>query len=176
MMKILIVDDSKMQRHCLQLILKNLGFIDIVSADSVIQAKRELITQNFGLILSDMHMPEEDGLALLKFVKAMPKLSTIPFIMITGDSDKQLVIKSVKSGISDYISKPVDKEILAQKMINLGIDMPRHKEESESATNISFLDVNDLVESNPLHRIIQNWETLPKEIRDQIIDLVDSSV
>ncbi len=68
------------------------------------------------LILMDMMMPNINGLETTRKIKATERLSPIPIIMVTGNSDKRVVIRCLKSGAVDYVVKPFNREILLDKI------------------------------------------------------------
>ncbi len=118
-MKIMIVDDSKMQQHLLVRLLQELGYQETIICNNIDEAKRKLATTPVGLIFSDWHMPGGTGLDLLKCVKADPQKAKIPFIMITTEHEKQNILEALKQGMQNYILKPVDKETLKKKLYDL---------------------------------------------------------
>lgn len=83
-------------------------------ATSVEQAKGMIKDQSFDLILSDIRMPDADGFALLSWVKKYD--SDILVIMMTGFADIESAVDSMKSGATDYISKPIEPELLFSKI------------------------------------------------------------
>ena len=101
-------------------ILTNEGF-EVFQADNgkkgVELAKNELPT----LILCDMQLPELNGLTVLKLLKTSSATLKIPFIFISGFSDKNLVIEGITGGAVDYIVKPFQIDRLL-KTINQAID------------------------------------------------------
>ena len=71
------------------------------------------------LLISDVQMPVMDGFAFCEEVKKNPKMAHIPFIMLTGVSDQDAILKGHTLGISDYILKPFDSQVLIMKILNL---------------------------------------------------------
>ena len=120
MKKILIIEDDKNIMDNLTEILTNEGF-EVFQADNgkkgVELAKNELPT----LILCDMQLPELNGLTVLKLLKTSSATLKIPFIFISGFSDKNLVIEGITGGAVDYIVKPFQIDRLL-KTINQAID------------------------------------------------------
>jgi DNA-binding response OmpR family regulator len=118
--KILIIEDDKNIMDNLTEILTNEGF-EVFQADNgkkgVELAKNELPT----LILCDMQLPELNGLTVLKLLKTSSATLKIPFIFISGFSDKNLVIEGITGGAVDYIVKPFQMDRLL-KTINQAID------------------------------------------------------
>lgn len=89
------------------------GF-NVEIATSVDQAKQLVKEHPFDLILSDIRMPGSDGFALLSWVQKYD--SDILVIMMTGFADIETAVASMKSGAVDYISKPIDPELLFKKI------------------------------------------------------------
>jgi len=118
--KILIIEDDKNIRDNLFEILTNEGF-EVIQTDNgkkgVELAKSELPT----LILCDMQLPELNGLTILKLLKTSSATLKIPFIFISGFSDRNLVIEGITGGAVDYIVKPFQMDRLINT-INKAID------------------------------------------------------
>jgi CheY-like chemotaxis protein len=68
------------------------------------------------LILLDLMMPVMDGFAVLRQVKADPDLRDIPVIIISAANNSRSVVKGIKLGAEDYITKPIDERLLLQKV------------------------------------------------------------
>jgi|GEM_PF-451678 two-component system chemotaxis response regulator CheY len=118
-MNILIADDSKMIRHMVIAALNELGYTDITEASDVGEAKILLKGKKIDCIISDWNMPGETGLDFLKYVRSRPEYATVPFILQTTENDKKKIVEAVKSGVQGYLIKPVQKNALAQKMLEL---------------------------------------------------------
>ena len=120
MIKVLVVDDSNTMRRIIKKTLNQAGVEEIVEAEDGIDALKKL-TENtdIDLIMLDVNMPRADGLTTLKELKSMPETAVIPVIMCTSESDKSVVIECIRSGAKDYIVKPFNKEIIAEKIQNL---------------------------------------------------------
>lgn len=110
---ILIVDDNL--TICLMLkswLVKNNYNVETTS--SAQEAKQMVKDIPFDLILSDIRMPDVDGISFLNWIKKYD--SDIQVIMMTGYAEIESVVESMKSGATDYISKPIDPEILFSKI------------------------------------------------------------
>lgn len=120
MIKVLVVDDSNTMRRIIKKTLNQAGVEDIVEAEDGIDALKKLAENtDIDLIMLDVNMPRADGLTTLKELKSMPETAAIPVIMCTSESDKSVVIECIRSGAKDYIVKPFNKEIIAEKIQNL---------------------------------------------------------
>jgi two-component system, chemotaxis family, chemotaxis protein CheY len=115
-MKILIVDDFSTMRRIIKNILRQLNFVNITEADDGSTAFEALQREKIDLIVSDWNMPKMSGLELLKAVRADDALKHIPFLMVTGESQQEMIVDAIKSGVSDYIVKPFTVETLSQKI------------------------------------------------------------
>lgn len=111
---ILIVEDDLTFATMMQTWLRKKGF-DVDRVSSVSAAARQLTdTPNFDLILSDLRLPDHDGLFLLEWMRKHNL--RIPFIVITSYAEVQNAVLAMKTGASDYIAKPVQPDILLQKI------------------------------------------------------------
>ena len=111
---ILIVEDDLTIATMMQTWLRKKGF-DVDRVSSVSAAARQLTdTPNFDLILSDLRLPDHDGLFLLEWMRKHNL--RIPFIVMTSYAEVQNAVLAMKTGASDYIAKPVQPDILLQKI------------------------------------------------------------
>ena len=72
--------------------------------------------QPLDLIISDFNMPEMDGLGLLRAVRGHQAIRKLPFILLTGRGDRELVVKAAQAGVNNYLVKPFNDVVLRQKM------------------------------------------------------------
>lgn len=118
---ILAVDDSLNIRRMVVGSLQRLGYSKITTAEDANEAMEKLKffqkTPNaIGLVLSDLNMPGPSGLDLLKQVRGEADFATLPFVLVTTESEKGPVIEAAMSGVSSYIVKPFNIETLGQRM------------------------------------------------------------
>ena len=118
-MVILIVDDSKMLRYMNIEALRSLGYTNFVEASDVPEARTKMQLNKIDLVISDFHMPKETGLDLLKWIRATPAYAGIPVILLTTDGEKSVIISIVQAGVQAYLLKPVKKESLGQKLVEI---------------------------------------------------------
>ena len=104
MITILVVDDMPIIRLPIVNCLQASGY-RVLTAASGAKALGLLRTEHPDLILLDIEMPEMDGLRLLQLIRRNQKLKTIPVILLTAESDRQIVLKAVESGAQGYILK-----------------------------------------------------------------------
>ena len=118
---VLIAEDSLPNQKILQHLLVKLGY-DVVACNNGAEAWEKLHdpeTKNFVAILSDMMMPEMDGLSLLKKVRSDEKFQAIPFVFISAISDKDQIIAAKALKVNGYILKPVTFQKILNKMKEL---------------------------------------------------------
>lgn len=114
---ILIVDDNKDMRTFISSTLEN-EYEIIESANGKI-AYQKIIESPPDLIISDILMPEMDGIQLNKLLKSNENTASIPFVFLTGRIEKSNRIKSIKEGADVYLTKPFDTEELKSHVQNL---------------------------------------------------------
>ena len=105
---ILVVDDDPGIRELVRDILT--PSYRVTTASSVKEAQEQLRVQGFDLVLTDMIMPEEGGMELLKYLRV--HYADIPVIVFTGYANFQDAVHAVKLGAFDYLTKPIQIEIL----------------------------------------------------------------
>jgi two-component system chemotaxis response regulator CheY len=113
---VLVVDDHGTMIKVVRGLLRQIGFVDIDEANSGGEALAKLRTRRHGLIISDWHMEPVTGYDLLRAVRSDPRLKRIPFILVTGESRTDYVIAAKNAGVSGYIVKPFDVEMLKTKI------------------------------------------------------------
>jgi two-component system chemotaxis response regulator CheY len=124
--KILVVDDADSVRNILKLILKQSGFESFLEDSNGEEALKLLQSAAVDIVIADWQMPKLNGLELLENVRSDDSLMSLPFIMVTGDSDKSHVLKALQGGVSDYVLKPVDAAVLQLKVIRLVENMEEY--------------------------------------------------
>ncbi len=115
-LKVLIVDDQKSVRQVTRMTLEEIGVRHIHEAENGVKAVDTATLQPLDLIISDYNMPEMDGLGLLRAVRGHPAARRVPFILVTGRGDKELVVKAAQAGANNYVVKPFTADILRQKI------------------------------------------------------------
>lgn len=107
--KLLVVDDEEGIREVLEITLTDAGY-EVLTAENGFSGLDMVRTHNPDIVLTDIRMPGMDGMSLLKAVKE--SYPDIEVIMITGYGDANLAIESLKTGAVDFISKPVNQDVL----------------------------------------------------------------
>lgn len=112
--KIVAVDDSAIVLKTLEKVLGNR--FELHSFSGGARALQFLKGRTPDLIILDIDMPEIDGYEMLKRIKEMDHLKDVPVIFLTSNNDKKYVVKAVAGGAKDYCVKPIDEEILIEKV------------------------------------------------------------
>lgn len=116
MAKILVVEDSLYQRKNIVKNLESWGH-ETEQAGHGGEALKALETYKPDLIMSDLLMPEMDGITLLKNLKE--KGNTIPVIVLSADIQQSVKDECIGYGAKDFLSKPIDKAQLKQSLTNI---------------------------------------------------------
>lgn len=124
---VLIVEDDLTFSTMLKTWLGKKGF-DVETASTSARARKILLSKEFDLVISDLRLPDQDGINLLSWLREQKK--NIPFIIMTGYAEIQSAVQCMKLGATDYISKPIQPDELLKK-INEAIALP-HKETKET--------------------------------------------
>jgi two-component system, chemotaxis family, chemotaxis protein CheY len=115
-LKVLVVDDQFSVRQMTRLALEKIGVRLIHEAENGQEALTTALAQPLDLIISDFNMPQMDGIGLLRAVRGHQAIRKLPFILITGRGDRELVVKAAQAGVNNYVVKPFDEATLRQKM------------------------------------------------------------
>ena len=116
MLSILIVEDDITFSLMLTTWLGKKGFV-VRSSSSVSDAKRRLGEEAFDLVISDLRLPDSDGIDLLKWLKSTHL--SLPLIMMTSYAEIQTAVQAMKLGAADYIAKPLNPDELLGKIREL---------------------------------------------------------
>lgn len=128
----LIIDDEPDIRELLEITLGRMH-IDTFSVESVAQAKRLLSERDFSLCLTDMRLPDGNGLEIVEHIQQhRPKL---PVAVITAHGNIDIAIESMKAGAFDFISKPVDLSTL-RSLVNTAIETNQLEQKPENNNSL----------------------------------------
>ena len=115
MQRILIVEDSATMRSLLASSLEDLEIpIKIVEAESGFEALRFLPREDFDLVVTDINMPDINGLELVSFIKNNEKYAAIPLVIVSTEGSDRDRDKGMGLGANAYLVKPFDPETLRQ--------------------------------------------------------------
>ncbi|MFA9439699.1 response regulator [Uliginosibacterium sp. sgz301328] len=115
---ILIVDDSFSLRQTLVIALRGVGY-DVVEATDGRDALAKLDGTRFNLIISDVNMPNMDGISFVKAAKALPAYRFTPVIMLTTESDQAKVLAGKEAGVRAWVLKPFQPPALLDAVAKL---------------------------------------------------------
>ncbi len=110
---ILIVEDDLTFATILKTWLTKKGF-QVDTASNNVRARKQLEAQTYDLVLSDLRLPDQDGIFLLSWMREHNHL--IPLIIMTNYADIQSAVQAMKNGASDFVSKPIQPDILLKKI------------------------------------------------------------
>lgn len=118
---VLIVDDSAAIRKILHHVLTQaeLPLGKVHEARDGAEALVKLGSHRVGLILSDISMPNMDGIELLTKIKADASLKTVPIIMITTEGSQDKVMQALHLGASGYLRKPFTPDQIKERLVGL---------------------------------------------------------
>jgi two-component system chemotaxis response regulator CheY len=119
--KILVVDDMKSMRMVVKKALVILGLSNVIEADDgsnawVLIQEAQNAGVPFQLVISDLNMPQVQGIELLRQMRANDKTRRTPFVMITAESEKSQIIEAAKAGANSYIVKPFTADTVKEKL------------------------------------------------------------
>ncbi len=113
--RILIVEDDAAFGMMMQTWLKKNGY-EVVLVSRYEQAKIEISAHPFNLILTDLRLPDGDGILLMTWVREKIK-SQVPIIVMTGYAEVQTAVSAMKLGAFDYLKKPINPSVLEEKIV-----------------------------------------------------------
>lgn len=127
----LIVDDEPDILELLDITLSRMD-IQTYSAKNIAEAKTLLSQHNFDICLTDMRLPDGNGIELIKYIQE--NVASLPVAMITAHGNMEFAIKALKSGAFDFVSKPVDLNIL-RNLVSTALKLSSSNLEPESNEN-----------------------------------------
>lgn len=116
-LNVLIVDDMKLARVRVKQACERIGLKIFQEAANGAEAWAK-ITSGYvpGLILTDFNMPDMNGLQFLDLVRKHDSMKEIPVVMITSESEKQVILTAVNLGVTEFVIKPFSDEMLTNKI------------------------------------------------------------
>ena len=122
-MKILVVDDFSATRQVVINTLEQFGFNNIEEVADGYSALVRLKSALFDFVITDWGISQMSGLDLLKQIRADPELKHIPVLMVTEDHLQENVVVAIKAGLNDYIIRPFEANIFAEKLEKIFQDL-----------------------------------------------------
>ena len=111
MASILAVDDSASMRQMVSFTLKGAGY-DVVEAVDGVDALNKAKSRKFDCVVTDVNMPNKDGIMLIKDLRALPDYKFIPMLMLTTESGMDKKQQGKEAGATGWIVKPFNPEQL----------------------------------------------------------------
>lgn len=120
-MKALIVDDSLTVRLVLSHVLRDLGF-DVEEAGGGAAALSHLADGPVpNVVLLDWNMPDLSGLEILQVIRKESRLASVRVVMVTSETEQNMVSWALEAGADDYVMKPFSPEMIREKLVAVGL-------------------------------------------------------
>lgn len=159
--RILIVDDEPDIRELLEITLGRMS-LATSSAKDLASARHLLSTEDFNLCLTDMRLPDGDGIELVEYIQK--EYNQMPVAVITAHGTTETAIKALKTGAFDFVSKPVDLQKL-RDMVNSALRLPQERGDEALVSDIPQSQVGPS---------ITGQSSRVRELRGQIAKLARS--
>jgi two-component system chemotaxis response regulator CheY len=119
----LVIDDSHVMRAVAQRIFEDLGFETREAADheAALAAFREAVPD---VALIDGDMPDADGDALVRALRELPGGDGVLILYMTTENEVARITRALEAGANDFLMKPIDRETVGAKLIELGFEEP----------------------------------------------------
>jgi len=127
--QVLVVDDEPDIRELLELTLAKMG-LGVDSVGSIAEAKERLKSERYDLCLTDMRLPDGEGLELVRHISGMG--ADLPVAVITAFGSAENAVAALKAGAFDYVSKPVGLEQL-RALVKSALSLPDRAEPADGA-------------------------------------------
>ncbi|MCH7869731.1 MAG: response regulator [Myxococcales bacterium] len=115
MAKILLVEDSRTMRNLWVRALGEAGN-DVPQACDGIEALSKLMKEGFDLVLTDINMPNMDGISLIRAIRRVDKLKSLPVLVVGVDPGEETRKKAMTIGATDWVLKPIDAAKLVSEV------------------------------------------------------------
>jgi putative two-component system response regulator len=132
--RVLVVDDNPNTMSLMQDLLSSRGY-DVVAVPDAAQAEAEILRHPPDLILSDVVMPGKSGYELCRELKENPITRLVPFVLITGLSEREDRVRGIEAGADDFLNKPIFPEELFARVKSL-IKLKEYTDELETVDSV----------------------------------------
>jgi two-component system, chemotaxis family, chemotaxis protein CheY len=116
---ILVVEDDDVCRDALEVALGNLPGFAVRTVATAEQALECLAAEDICALVTDLRLGQMDGFGLIGLVRSLPQRSSLPILVISGDSDPDSPMRSVRMGANAYFSKPYSPAAICSKLEQL---------------------------------------------------------
>ena len=137
-LQVLVVDDSRTQLYAIERMLKSVGVSTLLAENGkqgILMARHKLPD----LILMDIVMPEINGFQATRYLTRTPETRHIPIIIISGSDQESDKAWGLKLGARDYLSKPVNKDLLLNKICTVLVEAasPKSKDNASNQSSVA---------------------------------------
>jgi two-component system chemotaxis response regulator CheY len=115
-LRFLVVDDFSTMRKLVISFLNDLGYKQVVEAESGDHALPILKQGGVDFLVTDWNMPGMPGLELLKAVRSDPKLAKLPVLLVTAEAKREQIVEAAQAGVNGYVVKPFTAQTLKEKI------------------------------------------------------------
>ncbi|GJM05740.1 MAG: response regulator [marine bacterium B5-7] len=116
---ILIIEDAISMRHTIKAALRAQGFNSLIEAGDGQQAVRLMKSKKIHLVICDWMMPNMSGIEFFEQIQSDDKYKNLPFVLLTGNDQKDSVTEALELGIKHYVVKPFNPQKLSEKVFAL---------------------------------------------------------
>src|SRR5436190_9395108 len=166
--RVLVVDDNRSTMSLMQALLSSHGY-DVIAVPDAAQAEAEITHHAPDLVLSDVVMPGKSGYELCRELKENPATRLIPFVLITGLSEREDRVRGIEAGADDFLNKPIFPEELFARVKSL-IKLKEFTDELETAESVLCtlglsVESRDPYTEGHCERLAQNASNLGRHLR-----------
>jgi len=170
--KILVVDDSDIIRITLSKFLSEYE-IEVITCTDGLEGIRKSIEYKPNLIMLDLYMPNLDGIKMLRVLKILDEVKSIPVIVISGHTDKGNVLAAMEAGAERIISKPLSKEVLVKNINDiLGKSFLSGIRKVTPLSAAEKENMNQELKKYFLKSLFQKRDTLRQSLEKKNVDLL----
>lgn len=119
MIKILVVDDSKVMREMIVACLRGVDGLEFSQAASGLEAIERLSLGSFDLVFLDLNMPDIGGFEVVEFVRSQDTLKDLPIIVVTTRGEESTRTRALQLGASRFMTKPFAPEAVVAELRSL---------------------------------------------------------
>jgi putative two-component system response regulator len=166
--RVLVVDDNPSTMVLMRDLLSSRGY-DVVAVPDAAQAEAEMLRRPPDVVLSDVIMPGKSGYELCREMKENPATRLVPFILITGLSEREDRVRGIEAGADDFLNKPIFPEELFARVKSL-IKLKEFTDELETAESVLCtlglsVESRDPYTEGHCERLAENASNLGRHLR-----------
>jgi two-component system chemotaxis response regulator CheY len=117
--RVLVVDDLPSTRMLVVDMLREMGFTEIIEASNGVEALKKIVDNKPSLMVCDYVMNGMSGVDLLRVIRTMPELASLPVIMLSSNREVPFVDSALAAGATDYLVKPVSFNMLKRRILEI---------------------------------------------------------